>query len=50
TKIPLAAVDISWTKLDTRPLFLDKEEIDVEEQLQAVKQQIMTQPTEVKKV
>ncbi|KAL8265207.1 hypothetical protein R6Q59_023337, partial [Mikania micrantha] len=27
----------------------DKEEINVEEQLQAVKQQIMTQQTEVKK-
>ncbi|KAL8241908.1 hypothetical protein R6Q59_012210 [Mikania micrantha] len=49
TKIPLAGVDIFLTKLDTRPLFLDEEEINVEEQLQAVKQQIMTQPTKVKK-
>ncbi|KAL8216147.1 hypothetical protein R6Q57_022984 [Mikania cordata] len=48
TKIPLAGVDIFWTKLDTHLLFLDGEEIGVEEQLQAVKQQIMTQPTEVK--
>ena len=49
TEIPLVAVNIFRTKLDTRPLFLDEEEINVEEQLQAVKQQIMTQPTEVKK-
>ncbi|KAL8217893.1 hypothetical protein R6Q57_021266 [Mikania cordata] len=44
-KIPFAAIGIFWTKLDSRPLFLDEEEINVEEQLQAVKQQIMTQPT-----
>ena len=48
-KIPLYAVDVFWRKLDFKPESVEPQEIDIDKEIEQVKQHIVSQPPAVKK-
>ena len=48
-KIPLDSIDVFWRKLDMKPAKTNDEDVDLDAELDVMKQNLMSQPPQVKK-
>ena len=48
-KIPLDSIDVFWRKLDMKPAKTNDEDVDLDAELDVMKQHLMSQPPQVKK-